>query len=86
MAFAVAQGSQFSSTEKDEKKHQEKIDEVRAKQEKEKEDFEKRKYESKTLERIPEFKEELAALNEECSKEFDACEKLPKSWLQVASN
>ena len=41
------------TTEKDEKKHQEQIYEVRAKQEKEKEDFEKRKYESKTLERIP---------------------------------
>ena len=61
------------SAEKDEKKRQKQIDEVRAKQEKEKEAFEKREYRVDTLENIfPEFKDELAALNEECLKEFHA--------------
>lgn len=61
------------SAEKDEKKHQEKIDEVRAKQEKEKEAFGKKKYRVDTLQdRFPKIKDELAALNEECLKEFHA--------------
>tara|TARA_Y100000741_G_scaffold318105_1_gene265158 strand:- start:51 stop:3008 length:2958 start_codon:yes stop_codon:yes gene_type:complete len=73
MAFAVAQGTRFSSTEKDEKKHQEKIDEVRAKQEKEKEAFEKRKYRVVDLKgRFPKIKDELAALNKECLEEYHA--------------
>ena len=61
------------TTEKDEKKHQEQIEKVRAKQEKEKEAFGKKKYRVDTLQdRFPKIKDELAALNEECLKEFHA--------------
>ena len=61
------------TTKKDEKKHQKQIEKVRAKQEKEIKAFEKREYSNQSLGLLfPEFKDELAALKEEFSKEFHA--------------